>query len=84
MYYSDGEYKMNIKWLDFFWKDIRQLIPYVCDSHSSSGETGEFPTLSTDNVRIEGTTNEDTPDVSLQPNSAEPEGFFVFITPLKI
>ncbi|XP_078333140.1 uncharacterized protein LOC111127909 isoform X3 [Crassostrea virginica] len=34
-------------------KDIRQLIPYVCDSHSSSGETGEFPTLSTENVRIE-------------------------------
>nr|XP_022328920.1 uncharacterized protein LOC111127899 isoform X2 [Crassostrea virginica] len=55
-------------------KDIRQLVPYVCDSHSSSGETGEFPTSSTENFRIEGTTNEDTPDVSLKPNSAEPEG----------
>ncbi|XP_078333143.1 uncharacterized protein LOC111127909 isoform X6 [Crassostrea virginica] len=38
-------------------KDIRQLIPYVCDSHSSSGETGEFPTLSTENVRIEGSSS---------------------------
>ena len=68
----------------FFWEDIRQLIPYVCDSHSSSGETGEFPKLSTENVRIEGTTNEDTSDVSLQSNSTEPEGFFVLIIPSKI
>ena len=75
---------MNIKWLYFWGEDIRQLVPYVCDSHSSSGETGEFPTSSTENVRIEGTTNEDTPDVSLQPNSTEPEGFFVLIIPSKI
>ena len=68
----------------FFLEDIRQLIPYVCDSHSSSGETGEFPTSSTENVRIEGTTNEDTSDVSLQSNSTEPEGFFVLIIPSKI